>query len=88
MSEKGKIGQVDFGVNPFAPVMDVVEQPGYKGKHWWLVEFQGQKCKVRAEDEISAGYFAAKFWGYQWKRVAFREALKITRCWGAERQGW
>ena len=39
---------------------DIVEQPGYAGKHYFLVDYAGRQLTVHAADETAALFWAAK----------------------------
>ena len=47
---------------------DIVEQPGYAGKHYFVVNYSGRQLTVHAADETAALFWAAKRWGYSFKR--------------------
>ena len=43
---------------------EIVEQPGYTGKHYFVVNYAGRQLTVHAADETAALFWAAKRWGY------------------------
>lgn len=52
---------------------DIVEQPGYNGKNYFVVDYAGRQLTVHAADETAAQNRAAKRWGYSFKRPEYRK---------------
>lgn len=50
-----------------------VEQPGYTGKNYYAVQYAGQSVNVHAQDENAALFWAAKHWGYSFKRAEYHQ---------------
>ena len=50
---------------------DIVEQPGYTGKHYFVVNYAGRQLTVHAADETAALFWAASVakLGYQPDRM-------------------
>ena len=63
---------------------DIVEQPGYTGKHYFVVDYAGRQLTVHAADETAALFWAAKRWGYSFKRPEYHQTASVdtsrTEC--------
>ena len=45
---------IDYPGERAARRADIVEQPGYAGKHYFVVSYEGRQLTVHAEDETAA----------------------------------
>ena len=58
---------------------DIVEQPGYTGKHYFVVDYAGRQLTVHAADETAALFWAAKRWGYSFKRPEYHQSASVAK---------
>ena len=58
---------------------DIVEQPGYAGKHYFVVNYAGRQLTVHAADETAALFWAAKRWGYSFKRPEYHQSASVAK---------
>ena len=58
---------------------DIVEQPGYTGKHYFVVNYVGRQLTVHAADETAALLWAAKRWGYSFKRPEYHQTARVEK---------
>lgn len=58
---------------------DIVEQPGYAGKHYFVVDYAGRQLTVHAADETAALFWAAKHWGYSFKRPEYHQTASVAK---------
>lgn len=58
---------------------DIVEQPGYTGKHYFVVNYAGRQLTVHAADETAALFWAAKRWGYSFKRPEYHQTASVAK---------
>ena len=58
---------------------DIVEQPGYTGKHYFVVNYSGRQLTVHAADETAAIFWAAKRWGYSFKRPEYHQMASVAK---------
>lgn len=58
---------------------DIVEQPGYTGKHYFVVNYAGRQLTVHAADETAALFWAAKRWGYSFKRPEYQQTASVAK---------
>lgn len=75
--ERVKIGYIP-GMEP--PKPDAVEQPGYAGKNYWTVSYAGQQLRVHAADTTAAMFWAAKAWGYSFRRQEYHQNAKVAKA--------
>lgn len=57
----------------------IVRQPGYSGKKYYCVRYAEQMVNVHAADETAALFWAAKHWGYSFKRPEYHQNAVATR---------
>ena len=58
---------------------EIVEQPGYTGKHYFVVNYVGRQLTVHAADETAAIFWAAKRWGYSFKRPEYHQTARVAK---------
>lgn len=58
---------------------EIVEQPGYTGKHYFVVNYVGRQLTVHAADETAALFWAAKRWGYSFKRPEYHQTASVAK---------
>ena len=58
---------------------DIVEQPGYNGKHYFVVDYAGRQLTVHAADETAAIVWAAKRWGYDWTQYKYPQTASVAK---------
>lgn len=58
---------------------DIVEQPGYDGNHYFVVNYAGRQLTVHAADETAAIFWAAKRWGYDWTRSEYHQSASVAK---------
>ena len=58
---------------------EIVEQPGYAGKSYFVVSYAGRQLTVRAADKTAALFWAAKRWGYSFKRQEYHQNARATK---------
>ena len=75
-----KFGSIAYPGEREPPKPDIVEQPGYTGGNYWIVSYAGQHCTVRAADTTAALFWAAKHWGYSFRRPEYHQAAKVTKA--------
>lgn len=51
----------------------IVEQPGYTGKNYFTVRYAGRQLIIHAADTTAALFWAAKHWGYSFKRPEYHQ---------------
>lgn len=78
--ERVKIGSIAYPGERELPKSDIVEQPGYTGKNYWTVSYAGQQLLVRAADVTAAMFWAAKAWGYSFRRPEYHQNTKVTKA--------
>lgn len=58
---------------------EIVEQPGYAGKSYFVVSYAGRQLTVRAADRTAALFWAAKRWGYSFKRQEYHQNATVAK---------
>ena len=58
---------------------EIVEQPGYTGKHYFVVNYSGRQLTVHAADKTAALFWAAKRWGYSFKRQEYHQSAAVAK---------
>lgn len=58
---------------------EIAEQPGYTGKHYFVVNYAGRQLTVHAEDKTAALFWAAKRWGYSFKRPEYHQTASVEK---------
>ena len=58
---------------------DIARQAGYTGKNHWTVAYHDQKLIVCAADETAALFWAAKRWGYSFKRPEYHQTASVAK---------
>ena len=69
---------IDYPGERAPRIQEIVEQPGYTGKHYFVVNYAGRQLTVHAADETAALFWAAKRWGYSFKRPEYHQTAKVT----------
>ena len=57
----------------------IVEQPGYTGKNYFAVSYAGRQLTLHAADETAALFWAAKHWGYSFKRPEYHQSATAAK---------
>lgn len=57
----------------------LAEQPGYTGKKYYRVHYAGQILNVHCADETAALFWAAKHWGYSFRRAEYHQNARVER---------
>ena len=57
----------------------IVHQPGYTGKSYFAVNYAGRTVIVRAADKTAALFFAAKHWGYSFRRPEYHQSAAADK---------
>lgn len=58
---------------------EIVEQPGYAGKSYFVVSYAGRQLTVHAADKTAALFWAAKHWGYSFKRQEYHQNAEVAK---------
>ena len=58
---------------------EIVEQPGYAGKSYFVVSYAGRQLTVHAADKTAALFWAAKRWGYSFKRQDYHQTASVAK---------
>ena len=58
---------------------DIAKQAGYTGKNHWIVTYNGKQLTVHAADETAALFWAAKRWGYSFKRPEYHQSASVAK---------
>ena len=58
---------------------EIVEQPGYAGKSYFVVSYAGRQLTVHAADKTAALFWAAKRWGYSFKRPEYHQSASVAK---------
>lgn len=58
---------------------EIVEQPGYAGKSYFVVSYAGRQLTVHAADKTAALFWAAKRWGYSFKRQEYHQSAAVAK---------
>lgn len=58
---------------------DIAKQPGYTGKHYFVVNYAGRQLTVHAADETAALFWAAKHWGCDWTRPEYHQNARADK---------
>ena len=58
---------------------EIVEQPGYAGKSYFVVSYAGRQLTVHAADKTAALFWAAKRWGYKFTRPEYHQNARATK---------
>lgn len=56
-----------------------LQQPGYTGKNYFAVNYAGRTVIVRAADKTAALFFAAKYWGYSFRRPEYHQTATADK---------
>ena len=56
-----------------------LQQPGYTGKNYFAVNYAGRTVIVRAADKTAALFFAAKHWGYSFRRPEYHQSASVAK---------
>lgn len=56
-----------------------LRQPGYTGKNCFAVTYAGRQVIVHAEDKTAALFFAAKHWGYSFRRPEYHQTATADK---------
>lgn len=57
----------------------IIEQPGYAGKNYFVVSYAGRQLTVHAADKTAALFWAAKHWGYSFKRQEYHQTADVAK---------
>lgn len=57
----------------------IVHQPGYTGKNYFAVNYAGRQVIVHAADKTAALFFAAKHWGYSFRRPEYHQTATADK---------
>lgn len=57
----------------------IVHQPAYVGKNYFMVNYAGRTVIVRAADKTAALFFAAKHWGYSFRRPEYHQTATADK---------
>ena len=64
-----------------------LRQPGYTGKNYFAVNYAGRTVIVRAADKTAALFFAAKHWGYSFRRPEYHQSASVDKL-GYKPESW
>lgn len=56
-----------------------LEQPGYTGKQYYAVSYGGQTVTIRCADATAALFYAAKHWGFSFRRPEYHQTAKAVK---------
>lgn len=57
----------------------IVHQPAYVGKNYFMVNYAGRTVIVHAADKTAALFFAAKHWGYSFRRPEYHQTATADK---------
>ena len=57
----------------------IVHQPAYVGKNYFMVNYAGRTVIVHAADKTAALFFAAKHWGYSFRRPEYHQSASVDK---------
>ncbi len=57
----------------------IVEQPGYAGKNYYLVQYAGQRVNVHCADVPAALFYAARHWHVPFRRPEYHQTAQVAK---------
>ena len=57
----------------------IVHQPAYVGKNYFMVNYAERTVIVHAADKTAALFFAAKHWGYSFRRPEYHQTASVDK---------